>query len=133
LADADGRVAWQTNTAKKGVVGFKLLPNGNLVLHNSKGNFIWQSFDDPTDTLFIGQSLRAKGVTKLVSWASEKDNKDGPYNLVMEPKRLALYYKSTNQKNTYIHKSKKSPRRILYFSYFDGLSTHKVNRYLRED
>ncbi len=122
MADADGRVAWQTNTANKGVVGFKLLPNGNMVLHNSKGNFIWQSFDDPTDTLFIGQSLRAKGVTKLVSWASEKDNKDGPYSLVMEPKRLALYYKS-----------KKSPRRILYFSYFDRLSTHKVNRYLRED
>ena len=115
MADADGRVAWQTNTANKGVVEFKLLPNGNMVLHNSKGNFIWQSFDDPTDTLFIGQSLRAKGVTKLVSWASEKENKDGPYSLVMEPKRLALHYKSKN-----------SPRRILHFSYFDGFLLAKL-------
>ncbi|KAB1221142.1 Epidermis-specific secreted glycoprotein EP1 [Morella rubra] len=53
LADADGRVAWQTNTANKGVVGLELLPNGNLVLHDSKGKFIWQSFDHPTDTLLV--------------------------------------------------------------------------------
>ncbi|KAB2615997.1 epidermis-specific secreted glycoprotein EP1-like [Pyrus ussuriensis x Pyrus communis] len=30
LAHANGKVAWQTNTADKGVVGFKLLPNGNM-------------------------------------------------------------------------------------------------------
>ena len=114
LADADGRVAWQTNTANKGVVGFKLLPNGNMVLLNSKGKFIWQSFDYPTDTLLVGQSLMAKGVTKLVSRASARDNNDGPYSLVMEPKRLALYYKSKN-----------SPGPILYFTYFDWLSTQE--------
>ncbi|GMY32022.1 epidermis-specific secreted glycoprotein EP1-like [Fagus crenata] len=111
LADADGRVAWQTNTANKGVVGFKLLSNGNMVLLNSKGNFIWQSFDHPTDTLLVGQSLRAKGVNKLVSRASESDNKDGPYSLVMEPKGLSLYYKSKN-----------SPRPILYFLSSDWFS-----------
>lgn len=92
LADADGTVAWQTNTANKGVAGFKLLSNGNIVLHDSKGNFIWQSFDHPTDTLLVGQSLRVGGVTKLVSRASAKENKDGPYSFVMESKRLALYY-----------------------------------------
>ena len=94
LADAGGRVAWQTNTANKGVVGFKLLPNGNLVLHDSKGNFVWQSFDHPTDTLLVGQSLRAGGPAKLVSRASERDNVDGSYSLVLETKRLALYYKT---------------------------------------
>ncbi|KAB2605551.1 epidermis-specific secreted glycoprotein EP1-like [Pyrus ussuriensis x Pyrus communis] len=60
LAHANGKVAWQTNTANKGVVGFKLLPNGNMVLHNSK----------------------AGAVSKLVSRASEKENKDGPYSLM---------------------------------------------------
>jgi hypothetical protein len=34
LADADGRLAWQTNTASKGVVGLKLLSNGNMILHD---------------------------------------------------------------------------------------------------
>lgn len=102
LANADGRVAWQTNTANKGVVGLKLLSNGNLVLHDSKGNFVWQSFDYPTDTLLVGQSLQKGGATKLVSRASERNNVGGSYSLVMESKRLALYYK-----------------RVLYFSSSD--------------
>ncbi|XP_076918380.1 epidermis-specific secreted glycoprotein EP1-like [Bidens hawaiensis] len=55
LADANGRVVWQTNTANKGVVGFKVLPTGNMVLHDRKGNFLWQSFDSPTDTLLMGE------------------------------------------------------------------------------
>nr|POE96260.1 epidermis-specific secreted glycoprotein ep1 [Quercus suber] len=92
-------------TTNKGVVGFKLLPNGNMVLHSSKGNFVWQSFDSPTDTILVGQYLRAESVIKqLVSRASERDNKDGPYSLLMEPKVLSLYYKSRN-----------SPSPTLYF------------------
>ncbi|KAF8024208.1 hypothetical protein BT93_F1415 [Corymbia citriodora subsp. variegata] len=106
LADDDGRVAWQSRTANKGVVGLKLLPNGNMVLHDSKGKFVWQSFDSPTDTLLVGQSLRVGGVSKLVSRASEKDNFNGPYSLVIEPKQLSLYYTSKN-----------SPKPLLYFSY----------------
>ena len=104
LSEAEGRVAWQTNTANKGVVGFKLLPNGNMVLHDSKGNFIWQSFDYPTDTLLVGQSLRATA-QKLVSRLSQKENKDGPYSFVVEPKGISLYYKSKN-----------SGKPLLYFS-----------------
>lgn len=104
LADSDGRVAWQTGTANKGVVGFKLLPNGNMVLHDSKGRFIWQSFDYPTDTLLVGQVLKQGGPSKLVSRASEVENVDGPYSLVLDPKRLALYYKSKN-----------SPKPMLYY------------------
>ncbi|KAK3198664.1 hypothetical protein Dsin_022079 [Dipteronia sinensis] len=38
LAEADGTVAWQTNTANKGVVSSKLLSNGNFVLYDSKEN-----------------------------------------------------------------------------------------------
>ncbi|VVA16566.1 PREDICTED: epidermis-specific secreted [Prunus dulcis] len=103
LAEADGRVAWQTNTANKGVVGFKLLPTGNMVLYDSKGNFVWQSFDHPTDTLLVDQSLKAGAVNKLISRASETENKDGAYSLVMEPKGIFLYYKSKN-----------SPKPLLY-------------------
>ncbi|KAG4971740.1 hypothetical protein AAZX31_13G252300 [Glycine max] len=104
LADADGRIAWQTNTANKGVVAFRLLSNGNMVLLDAQGGFVWQSFDHPTDTLLVGQYLRAKGPSKLVSRLSEKENVDGPYSLVLEPKGLALYYKSKN-----------SPKPILYW------------------
>ncbi|XVF18663.1 hypothetical protein REPUB_Repub11eG0042300 [Reevesia pubescens] len=106
LADADGRIAWQTNTANKGLTGFNLLPKGNIVLHDSKGNFIWQSFDYPTDTLLVGQSLRLGGPTKLVSRASDINNSNGPSCLIMESKALALYYKSPN-----------TPKPILYFNH----------------
>ncbi|KAL5577858.1 hypothetical protein UlMin_019557 [Ulmus minor] len=105
LAHTDGRVAWQTNTANKGVVGIRMLPNGNMVLIDSKGNFAWQSFDSPTDTLLVGQSLRADGINKLVSRLSVEENKDGPYSYVLEPKGLSLYYKSKN-----------SGKSLLYFS-----------------
>ncbi|KAJ6423469.1 hypothetical protein OIU84_024427 [Salix udensis] len=54
--------------------------NGNMVLHDSRGNFSWQSFDSPTDTLLVGQSLRVGGVTRLVSRASEEENSNGSYN-----------------------------------------------------
>ncbi|KAI4323012.1 hypothetical protein L6164_022655 [Bauhinia variegata] len=111
LADANGTIAWQTNTANKGVVAFRLLPNGNMVLLDAKGTFVWQSFDYPTDTLLVGQSLKAGGPSKLVSRLSEKENKNGPYSLVLEPKGLALYYKSNN-----------SPRPILYWFPSDWFS-----------
>ncbi|KAL8237947.1 hypothetical protein R6Q59_019028 [Mikania micrantha] len=94
LADADGRIAWQTNTPNIGVVGFAILSDGNVVLRDSKGNFVWQSFDHPTDTLLIGQSLRIGGPYKLVSRESVTNNVNGAYSLVIEPKRLALYYKN---------------------------------------
>ncbi|KAL4366123.1 epidermis-specific secreted glycoprotein EP1 [Arachis duranensis] len=103
LAEANGRIAWQTNTSNKDVVAFRLLPNGNMVLIDSKGKFVWQSFDYPTDTLLVGQSLRAQGPSKLVSRLSEKENVNGPYSFVLQPNGLALYYKSKN-----------SPKPIIY-------------------
>ncbi|KAF4348723.1 hypothetical protein F8388_021776 [Cannabis sativa] len=106
LADGDGRVAWQTNTTNKGVVGLELLPNGNMVLYDSKGHFVWQSFDYPTDTILVGQALRAGAKYKLVSRLSEKENKNGPYSMVLEPKTLALYYTSKN-----------SQRPLLYYDF----------------
>ncbi|KAJ6377288.1 hypothetical protein OIU76_026293 [Salix suchowensis] len=57
LADFDGTIAWQTGTANQGVVGLDLLPNGNMVLYDKRGKFIWQSFDHPADTLLVGQKL----------------------------------------------------------------------------
>ncbi|XP_004294118.1 PREDICTED: epidermis-specific secreted glycoprotein EP1-like [Fragaria vesca subsp. vesca] len=114
LADGDGRVAWQSNTANKGAVRFKLLRNGNMVLYNSKGKSVWQSFDSPTDTLVASQSLGAGTVSKLVSRASETENKDGPYSLVVEPKGLAMYYNSKN-----------SPKPLLYYRSSKWISVPK--------
>uniref|UniRef100_A0A5B7BUF9 Putative epidermis-specific secreted glycoprotein EP1-like n=1 Tax=Davidia involucrata TaxID=16924 RepID=A0A5B7BUF9_DAVIN len=97
LAEADGRIVWQTNTANKGVTGIKLLPNGNLVLHDKKGKFIWQSFDYPTDTLLVGQSLHINGRNKLISRTSEMDGSDGKYSIVLEKNGFSMYINNSGQ------------------------------------
>ncbi|RZC83841.1 hypothetical protein C5167_046629 [Papaver somniferum] len=103
LADADGRIAWQTGTANKGVVGVKILPNGNIVLYDSRGKFIWQSFEHPSDTLLVGQSLHANGPDRISSRSSDADGSEGPYSLVLEKNRLNLYLKSKNLKKPLIY------------------------------
>ncbi|KAK4797597.1 hypothetical protein SAY86_029923 [Trapa natans] len=98
LADADGTVVWQTGTANKGVVGLNLLQNGNIVLYDKKGKYVWQSFDHPTDTLLVGQTLRYTGPTKITSRISPEDGSEGPYSfgMVEGSGSLVMYYKSKN-------------------------------------
>ncbi|KAL8090803.1 epidermis-specific secreted glycoprotein EP1-like [Apium graveolens] len=84
LADVDGTVAWQTGTANKDVVRLELLPDGNLVLIDSIEKFVWQSFDHPTDTLLLGQSLLSGGPNMLVSRLSDIDASDGPYSYLLK-------------------------------------------------
>ncbi|KAK5792280.1 hypothetical protein PVK06_033394 [Gossypium arboreum] len=59
LADADGTVARPLPT--------RVFRNGNLVLYDKKGKFIWQSFEHPTDTLLVGQTLRPNVQTSLLA------------------------------------------------------------------
>ncbi|TQD83445.1 hypothetical protein C1H46_030991 [Malus baccata] len=101
LGEADGTVVWQTNTANKGVTGIKLLQNGNLVLHDKNGRFIWQSFDYPTDTLLVGQSIRTNGRNKLVSRKSDTDSSDGSYSMVLDKTGFGMYLNNAGQRLIY--------------------------------
>ncbi|GMH25569.1 hypothetical protein Nepgr_027412 [Nepenthes gracilis] len=65
-----------------------------MVLCDAKGSFIWQSFDHPTDTLLVGQSLWLSGPTELVRRASTKYKYNGSSGLVMERRRLAIVLKN---------------------------------------
>ncbi|KAL5731180.1 hypothetical protein ACHQM5_003935 [Ranunculus cassubicifolius] len=117
LAHANGKVAWQTGTGNKGVVGLEILSTGNLVLVDNRGRFVWQSFSYPTDSLLVGQGLRTGGATQLTSRVSNKDGSKGRYSLVLEKERLALYLKSKN-----------SPKPILYYTTgnFEGSTINSV-------
>ncbi|XP_062218695.1 G-type lectin S-receptor-like serine/threonine-protein kinase SD2-5 [Phragmites australis] len=57
LRDFDGSLVWSTNTSGSPVVGMNLAETGNLILFNVMGKTVWESFEHPTDTLLIGQSL----------------------------------------------------------------------------
>ncbi|KAK4766743.1 hypothetical protein SAY87_008385 [Trapa incisa] len=65
LRDLDGTMAWETNTTASSAQKAWLKESGNLVLTNSSGQILWQSFDNPTDTLLPTQPLTKS--TKLIS------------------------------------------------------------------
>ncbi|XP_027362537.1 G-type lectin S-receptor-like serine/threonine-protein kinase LECRK4 [Abrus precatorius] len=57
--------------------------DGNFILRNSLSNMIWQSFDSPTDTLLLGQTLSMGH--KLYSNAIElEDYSKGQYSLEIQ-------------------------------------------------
>ncbi|MCL7036901.1 hypothetical protein MKW94_024878 [Papaver nudicaule] len=96
LADVDGFIVWQTNTANRGVTGISMQTNGNLVLHDKRGKFIWQSFHHPTDTLAVGQSFKLKAITKLVSRTSNRNSHDGPYSIMIDDRKGFIMYQNTS-------------------------------------
>ncbi|XP_022766008.1 G-type lectin S-receptor-like serine/threonine-protein kinase SD3-1 [Durio zibethinus] len=60
LFDAlQSHVVWTSKTSQLSVELAFLRDDGNLVLLNGKKDVIWQSFDNPTDTLLPGQRLSA--------------------------------------------------------------------------
>ncbi|KAF8730413.1 hypothetical protein HU200_016990 [Digitaria exilis] len=48
---------WSTGTKNNSVAGMVLDVSGNLVLFDQNNSTVWQSFDHPTDTLFMRYSL----------------------------------------------------------------------------
>jgi len=57
LLQDGGTLIWSTATKNKSVAGMRLDLSGNLVLFDQNSSLVWQSFDHPTDTLVMGQSL----------------------------------------------------------------------------
>jgi Protein kinase domain/D-mannose binding lectin/S-locus glycoprotein domain len=64
LMDYDGEVVWSTDTSGSGANHAELLENGNLVIVDDGGKYLWQSFNNPTDTLLPGQPITLD--TKIV-------------------------------------------------------------------
>lgn len=85
LTDAGKQItsSWTTGDYSVQVaVQLRLLDNGNLVLLETTGKFIWQSFDFPTDTLLPGQVLTKD--TYLISSRSRTNFSSGNYKLFFD-------------------------------------------------
>ncbi|KAG7654557.1 Bulb-type lectin domain [Arabidopsis suecica] len=122
LAQPDGRVVWQTMTENKGVIGLTMNENGNLVLFDDGGWPVWQSFEFPTDTFLVGQSLTLDGSkNKLVS------RNNGSYSLILEPDRLVLnrLIPRSNNKSLVYHiiEGRFIPSATLYSAKDQGTTT----------
>ncbi|KAF4379759.1 hypothetical protein F8388_023776 [Cannabis sativa] len=79
-------VVWSTNSSKQAAKPlFQLLDNGNLVLRDEEDanttNYLWESFDYPTDSLLPGMKLGwdlKRGLNRrLSSWNNSFDSCDG--------------------------------------------------------
>uniref|UniRef100_A0A7N2N296 non-specific serine/threonine protein kinase n=1 Tax=Quercus lobata TaxID=97700 RepID=A0A7N2N296_QUELO len=104
LADAtlnfttDGRLILQSAQGKEtniaspsdSATSASMLDSGNFVIYNSNKEIIWQSFDNPTNTLLQGQRLRAGN--ELVSSVSESDQSAGIFRLEMQTDGRLVQY-----------------------------------------
>ncbi|KAL3740477.1 hypothetical protein ACJRO7_021717 [Eucalyptus globulus] len=94
IVDGTGRAVWSTNTTNMASdsVAAQLLDSGNLVFtdesNNSLGNFLWQSFDHPFDTLLagmkLGWDLRIGLNRYLTSWRDSDDPSTGDITYKVE-------------------------------------------------
>lgn len=99
LRNADGSLAWSTNTAGKSVAGLSLTDKGNLVLFDSKNATVWQSFDHPTDALVPGQKL-VSGMKLTASVSTTNWTKGGLFSLSAIDNGLVAFIES-NPTQTY--------------------------------
>ncbi|XP_022772896.1 putative receptor protein kinase ZmPK1 [Durio zibethinus] len=82
LTDAAQFNVWATGTASQTSVQLQLNNYGNLVLSNSEGTILWQSFDSPTDTLLPLQPFTR--YTALVSRRRKGNFSSGFYKLFFD-------------------------------------------------
>ncbi|KAL8506347.1 hypothetical protein ACS0TY_017284 [Phlomoides rotata] len=87
LRDADGSLAWSSNTAGRSVVGLNLTETGNLVLHDAQNRVVWQSLDHPSDALVPGQIILS-GTNLTASRSSTNWSEPGQFILSMTEEGL---------------------------------------------
>ncbi|KAM3396143.1 G-type lectin S-receptor-like serine/threonine-protein kinase isoform X2 [Capsicum galapagoense] len=91
LLNGTNNVVWSTNTSRSVQNPIaQLLDSGNLVVKQAGDeNFLWQSFDHPTNRVFAGVKLGWNFVTGrevyLSSWKNEEDPAPGDYTYRCDP------------------------------------------------
>ncbi|KAK1257998.1 G-type lectin S-receptor-like serine/threonine-protein kinase SD2-5 [Acorus gramineus] len=89
----DGSVVWSSNTTGKSVIGMNLTESGNLLLFNRNNHMVWQSFDQPTDSLVFGQTLTEGQL--FTANVSVSDWTEGPLYLTIRTGNLYGFVKSS--------------------------------------
>ncbi|GFP80014.1 g-type lectin s-receptor-like serine/threonine-protein kinase rlk1 [Phtheirospermum japonicum] len=90
LSDSNGQHIWAASLNGSGVAYGAMLDNGNFMLARNDSTVLWQSFDEPTDTLLPGQVLNQGGT--LFSSLSETNHSRGRFKLIMQTDgNLVLY------------------------------------------
>ncbi|KAH0777722.1 hypothetical protein KY290_009133 [Solanum tuberosum] len=120
LLTSDGRLIVHVGSQEisvinpsRAIASASMLDTGNFVLYDSDRNVIWQSFDNPTNTLLPGQHISAG--QELFSSASEADDSFGIFRLKMQHDgNLVQYPVNTADSASYAY----------YASYTGGLGNN---------
>ncbi|KAJ9145894.1 hypothetical protein P3X46_028222 [Hevea brasiliensis] len=127
LTDAGRITVWATDTVSESSVHLQLQESGNLVLNNSEGDILWQSFDFPTNTLLLLQPLSKD--KQLVSSRSQTNYSSGFYKLLFDNDNvLHLLFASPSITSLYwpdpellVFEAKRSTYNNSRRAYFDPL------------
>ncbi|KAJ0097290.1 hypothetical protein Patl1_27802 [Pistacia atlantica] len=65
-----------------------MLDSGNFIIYGHESQIIWQSFDNPTDTILGGQRMK---YSQLISSRSTSDHSSGQFYLNLHNYELAAY------------------------------------------
>ncbi|KAF0890865.1 hypothetical protein E2562_004339 [Oryza meyeriana var. granulata] len=93
LLDGSRRTVWYANFLAASAAVVQLLDSGNLVVRNGSSDaYLWQSFDQPSDTLLpgmkMGRSLWSGEEWSITAWHSADDPSPGNYRRVLSTEGL---------------------------------------------
>ncbi|GLU23276.1 hypothetical protein SLE2022_392980 [Rubroshorea leprosula] len=107
LLDQNQKLVWSSNIAKGSNTAAVLLDSGNLVLREAEdpNNYLWQSFDFPTDTLLpdmkLGWDLNTDFDRYLTSWRSPADPSSGDFSFKLDYRGFPEIFLWDNKKIEY--------------------------------
>ncbi|KAI5668739.1 hypothetical protein M9H77_18592 [Catharanthus roseus] len=88
----DGNLKWSTPFLGLPVSALQLTEGGNLLLLDQSNTSLWESYNQPTDTIVIGQSLPAGKL--LFSSVSDDDLSKGDYSLTLTASDAILQWRN---------------------------------------
>ncbi|XP_042514563.1 G-type lectin S-receptor-like serine/threonine-protein kinase At5g35370 [Macadamia integrifolia] len=100
-------VKWSTPPLNSSVALMQLTDTGNLVLLDQYNRSIWQSFDNPTDTIVIGQQIPVG--SSLVSSLSDTNYSSGDFQFSVASYdgllkwKGSTYWKMSMERNAYVN------------------------------
>ncbi|KAK7860301.1 g-type lectin s-receptor-like serine/threonine-protein kinase lecrk3 [Quercus suber] len=97
LRTEQGQEQFIASSAKESVSYAAMLDSGNFVLYDTDNKAIWQSFENPTDTILGGQTVSSG--SQLYSSLNKSDHSTGKFYLRMQPDGNLVLYPATSEDN----------------------------------